>query len=257
MLIVLIGSIIFVAGCTSTGQVSSQTKSLEQSNQAQQIINQSIVQIPQQQTTQTPKISKPPSKSVCQGSAICEYGNVTRIIDGDTIDVDSVRIRLVLVDAPELTHRGGVEAAAFVLDTCPVGSQVLIDQDDWQLYDDYSRMLGVVWCEDKRLNEETIKQSYASLYSYYCSQSEFGDDAWAVNLGCTQYQPVPSQTTSTPSDKTTNKSTGNCDTAYPTVCIPSPPPDLDCSDISYRRFEVRSPDPHRFDGDRDGIGCER
>ena len=48
----------------------------------------------------------------------------------------------------------------------------------------------------------------------------------------------------------------SCDPAYPTVCIPSPPPDLDCKDIPFRRFTVLPPDPHRFDGDHDGIGCE-
>jgi hypothetical protein len=47
-----------------------------------------------------------------------------------------------------------------------------------------------------------------------------------------------------------------CDPAYPTVCIPPPPPDLDCADIPYRRFTVLPPDPHHFDGDHDGIGCE-
>lgn len=51
-------------------------------------------------------------------------------------------------------------------------------------------------------------------------------------------------------------SPGSCDPAYPTVCIPPPPPDLDCADIPYRRFTVLAPDPHRFDGDHDGIGCE-
>jgi competence protein ComEC len=49
---------------------------------------------------------------------------------------------------------------------------------------------------------------------------------------------------------------GNCDPAYPDVCIPSPPPDLNCKDVPYKRFRVLSPDPHRFDGDHDGIGCE-
>ena len=48
----------------------------------------------------------------------------------------------------------------------------------------------------------------------------------------------------------------NCDSAYPTVCIPPPPPDLDCGNITYRNFTVLAPDPHRFDGDHDGIGCE-
>lgn len=48
----------------------------------------------------------------------------------------------------------------------------------------------------------------------------------------------------------------NCSPAYPTVCIPPKPPDLDCRDIPYRRFTVLPPDPHGFDGDGDGIGCE-
>lgn len=49
----------------------------------------------------------------------------------------------------------------------------------------------------------------------------------------------------------------NCSPSYPDVCIPPPPPDLDCGDISHRNFRVLQPDPHRFDGDRDGIGCEQ
>lgn len=47
-----------------------------------------------------------------------------------------------------------------------------------------------------------------------------------------------------------------CDPSYPTVCIPPPPPDLDCSDLSVSRFPVRGADPHGFDADHDGIGCE-
>jgi hypothetical protein len=53
---------------------------------------------------------------------------------------------------------------------------------------------------------------------------------------------------------------GNCAASYPTVCIPPPPPDLNCADIAYTNFRVRwdvpDPDPHHFDGNRDGIGCE-
>jgi hypothetical protein len=53
---------------------------------------------------------------------------------------------------------------------------------------------------------------------------------------------------------------GKCAASYPTVCIPPPPPDLDCGDNSYRDFRVRwdvaDPDPHRFDGNGDGVGCE-
>jgi len=47
----------------------------------------------------------------------------------------------------------------------------------------------------------------------------------------------------------------NCDPCYPSVCIPKVSHDLDCKDIPYCRFRVTC-DPHGFDGDHDGIGCE-
>lgn len=59
-----------------------------------------------------------------------------------------------------------------------------------------------------------------------------------------------------PATSTPEPPPSNCDPAYPDVCIPSPPPDLDCGDIPYRRFRVLPPDPHGFDRDNDGIGCE-
>jgi hypothetical protein len=52
----------------------------------------------------------------------------------------------------------------------------------------------------------------------------------------------------------------SCHPSYPTVCIPHAPPDLDCSEISHRNFAVRhdvaDPDPHGFDGNKDGVGCQ-
>jgi hypothetical protein len=49
----------------------------------------------------------------------------------------------------------------------------------------------------------------------------------------------------------------HCDrVSYPDVCIPPAPPYLTCSDIPDRNFAVRRPDPHNFDADRNGIGCE-
>ncbi|MCZ6504686.1 MAG: hypothetical protein O6834_01720, partial [Actinobacteria bacterium] len=63
-------------------------------------------------------------------------------------------------------------------------------------------------------------------------------------------------TTTQPVTSTTTGGGGNCDPSYPTVCIPRYPPDLNCGDISHRRFTVLAPDPHGFDGDNDGVGCE-
>jgi hypothetical protein len=66
-----------------------------------------------------------------------------------------------------------------------------------------------------------------------------------------------------PSDESSTETTANtiddvqvCDVSYPTLCIPPAPPDLNCKDIVERNFPVLPPDPHGFDGDHDGIGCE-
>lgn len=55
--------------------------------------------------------------------------------------------------------------------------------------------------------------------------------------------------------KPTPKPDRDCDPSYPTLCLPSYP-DLDCGDINANDFPVRGRDPHGFDGDGDGIGCE-
>ncbi len=60
----------------------------------------------------------------------------------------------------------------------------------------------------------------------------------------------------TPQPATPTRNPEQCAAEYPTVCIPPPPPDLDCGDIAFRRFTVLPPDRHRFDNDGNGIGCE-
>jgi hypothetical protein len=46
------------------------------------------------------------------------------------------------------------------------------------------------------------------------------------------------------------------DSSYPDACISSPPPNLNCKDMSDKNFAVLPPDPYGFDRDEDGIGCE-
>ncbi|NJP05636.1 MAG: SH3 domain-containing protein [Chloroflexaceae bacterium] len=68
-----------------------------------------------------------------------------------------------------------------------------------------------------------------------------------------------SEPTATTIIPTLTPTSSTCDPRYPDVCIPPPPPDLDCNDITPRNFRVEPPgpdDPHHFDGDGDGIGCE-
>ncbi len=51
----------------------------------------------------------------------------------------------------------------------------------------------------------------------------------------------------------------SCDWAsYPDFCIPPAweVGDLDCAAVGATDFTVYQPDPHYFDGDYDGLGCE-
>jgi len=181
-----------------------------------------------------------PTPSACPRSVgLCIERNVTRVIDGDTLDVEgSLRIRLVLVNAPELNATGGPESRDYLTSLCS-GARALVDEDDFQIgHDPYGRVLAVVYCGSTNANAAMISSGHATTYYAFCSVSEFGSAAWS---GCATPPPPPP---------------GNCDPSYPDVCIPPPPPDLDCSDIPYRNFRVLPPDPHHFDGDGDGIGCE-
>lgn len=127
----------------------------------------------------------PPQDSThCSGSAACFTGVVNRVVDGDTLEVNGERIRLVLVDAPERDTRAGPGATEYLRQLCPVGSTALVDQDDRQLADDYGRMLAVVWCGETRVNEAILRAGHARLYRRFCRQSEFGLEPWAVALGC-------------------------------------------------------------------------
>ena len=63
--------------------------------------------------------------------------------------------------------------------------------------------------------------------------------------------------TRTPSPTATpTRDSAQCHPSYPDHCIKPPPPELDCGDIPWRNFTVLPPDPHGFDGDQDGVGCE-
>jgi micrococcal nuclease len=177
----------------------------------------------------------------CLGNADCIQGTVTDIVDGDTLDVDSIRIRLTLVNTPEIGEAGYDEATAFTLSLCPVGSQALVDEDDIQTGGSFGRMVAKVTCGDKILNAELLDNGYAKVLTQYCSSTEFIHEDWAKR-GCEMQGNPPEETA--------------CDPSYPDVCIPPFPPDLDCSQISFRNFRVLPPDPHHFDGDKDGIGCE-
>lgn len=77
---------------------------------------------------------------------------------------------------------------------------------------------------------------------------DFADAAFVVSSTCPTWV-MTMQGTAAPTG-------GSCDDSYLGVCIPPYPPDLDCGDIAERDFAVVGSDPHGFDREGDGLGCE-
>jgi len=129
----------------------------------------------------TPSVNQPGNAPQCKGTAACFTDAVTYIVDGDTLDVGSTRIRLALVNSPEVGQSGYTEAKQFTAQTCPVGTQALVDEDDGQTGGSYGRMVAVVYCAGVNLNAALLSSGNAVLVEYYCSVSEFASEPWT---GC-------------------------------------------------------------------------
>jgi len=174
---------------------------------------------------------------------------VTHIVDGDTIDVSisgtTYRVRYIGINTPEVDEPCGPlakDANAVLV----AGKTVRLVKDVSET-DRYGRLLRYVYMDDLFVNGELVLHGWADAVRYPpdTAMAELLEYYESIATGgCLAATPVPT----TPA--------GDCDPAYPTVCIPPPPPDLDCGDIPYRRFTVLPPDPHNFDGNHDGVGCE-
>ena len=124
------------------------------------------------------------SNQNCMGDKICDTESVTKIVDGDTLYTKSYKIRLSLTNTPEKGKEGFLEATEFTANLCPVGSSIIIDQDDLQPYDKYDRLVGKVFCGEKILNSELLYNNHANILTSYCKTSEFSGESWAKEFGC-------------------------------------------------------------------------
>jgi len=120
----------------------------------------------------------------CSGTARCVTGTVTKIVDGDTIHVDGESVRFALASAPELSGYGGVESRNFIQTICPIGSDVIVDEDDGQTGESFGRMIGVIYCNGMNLNAELLDADLGYLENRFCDSSEFASDPWAQKHGC-------------------------------------------------------------------------
>lgn len=239
---VLVIIIVIIAVLVGAGVTTQVDTSKEDSEPVVTDFNKQVREQEQSQITQ--EITE---SFDCTGSARCFSGVVTGIIDGDTIKVAGQSIRFALSSAPELNQLEGLNAKEFIENVCPIGSTVLVDEDDGQTQGSYGRMLAVIYCNDMNLNEAILDAGLATIDTTFCSYSEFSVNAWAQKHGCN---------TKSPALVVIPQTKSGCDSSYPDVCISPYPPDLDCGEIPYKNFKVIGSDPHHFDGDKDGIGCE-
>ncbi len=100
-----------------------------------------------------------------------------------------------------------------------------------------------------------VKRPGQYVMRTYADDQLIGEGTFRVDAAP---DPTPAPTASpTPRPTAPPRGGGDCDReSYPDVCIPHYPPDINCGDLSFNQFRVRPPDPHGFDGDGDGIGCE-
>ena len=126
----------------------------------------------------------------CQGQADCFRGTVTEIVDGDTMDINNLRVRLALVNTPERGESGYTEAIDFVESVCGVGATALVDEDDGQKEGSFDRVIGLVYCGNdninnrRSLNQLLLEGGYAVIYQDFCDFSEFSTANWAQSRGC-------------------------------------------------------------------------
>jgi endonuclease YncB( thermonuclease family) len=213
---------------------------------------------------------------------------VVHVVDGDTIDVSidgqTKRLRYIGVDTPETVDPNrpvgcyGPEASNFNKSLVE-GKTVQLEKDVSET-DRFGRLLRYVYVGDTFVNAELVKQGYAQVatfppdvkYVEMFKQLEqearaAGRGLWSTTChGVTPTTPPIPQPPApspppppAPSPTTPSGGGGVCGTPYDPHG-----PDRDCSDFATQAqaqcfFEAAGgpgSDPHRLDGDHDGIACE-
>lgn len=204
----------------------------------------------------TPTVTESPSPTAIPRVLV----PVARVIDGDTIKVviDGAQysVRYIGIDAPQLgdperpTEWLALESRE--ANRALVEGQVVGLESDITDLDQYGRLVRHVWVGDVLVTAELVRLGLARAVSsppdirYDALLLAAEEEARQAGRGLWGSQPTVA----------VDAGRDGCDPAYPDICIPPPPPDLNCGDIPYRRFRVLPPDPHHLDRDGDGVGCE-
>ncbi len=233
---------------------------------------------PSRQTTSTPG-DTPAARGPGDGSEWTV--TVTRVVDGDTMEVrfpngEVDTIRLIGVDTPETTlsrvdpdefegipnttagrdwlYDWGQRASRFAADELE-GERVRIAVDpqaDRRGY--YNRLLVYVSLDGANFNAQLLRRGYARLYdSSFSERDRFADieaTAQRNDVGVWGFDGPPSTPEPTPepsddADLPPKPSDGDYDCDH-----------FDTQDQAQRVLDRDPSDPHRLDGDDDGVACE-
>ena len=225
---------------------------------------------PEKLTSSNPQEEK---REITQGNLVGQRYQVLSIGDGDTIRVQKdgkkISVRLACIDSAELKqYPYGEQAKQRLQAILPINTFIYLKE---QTVDRYGRIVAEVYKNDMNVNLSLVVEGQAVAYRKYLQQCDAGKylnaEEAAKSKGLafwSQVNPImpwdfrkDNRKSSTQANRSQEIKNSKCDRAYPNICIPSAPPDLDCSEILHRRFKVVGDDPHQFDGDRNGIGCER
>lgn len=106
-----------------------------------------------------------------------ETGVVTRVIDGDTIDVDingeTFRVRYVGINTPErdeVCYQSAVDANAALVQNQIVG--LVRDSSET---DQYGRLLRYIYVGDVFVNEELVRDGFAEAVKYGSDDREWAN----------------------------------------------------------------------------------
>jgi len=115
-----------------------------------------------------------------QSNDIELVGIVTKVVDGDTLDINGIRIRLALVDTPEIGQPGYERAKHFVQSLC-LGKNGGLDVDSGQRRgDSHGREVGVVYCDGVNVNDKLMVNKMARILVQFCDISEFSNENWTA-----------------------------------------------------------------------------
>lgn len=183
---------------------------------------------------------------------------VTRIVDGDTLELgNGETVRLVGIDTPEVGVCGFEEAGARLAELV-LGRRVTLAESDEER-DGYGRLLRYVDAAGRDAGLALVQEGLA--IARYDSRDGYGFhprepryvDADRHSARGPRCQPAPVPLAGNPGQGAGDGGQG-CAPGYQ-PCVPPAPPDLDCGDLA-GPIRVSGADPHRLDGDGDGIACE-